>query len=272
MRLVVIDSRDDPRLTAYRHLKRTNATRRDETFVAEGDKLVWRLLASRFHVESILAVPALAESFAANAPAETPVYVLPRQEIEALVGFNFHRGALACGRRVTERLVAALPPPPAGVTVVVCPHIDDPENLGAIFRNALALGADGVVLGSTCADPLSRRAVRVSMGASLALPFETVDDVQATLSELRTRYEIQTVAAVLDSAAETLAVAARPDRLALVLGSEAHGLSDDIIGLCDRRVTIPMAGGADSLNVAAATGILLYHFRREDRGRKRLED
>lgn len=268
MRLVVIDSLDDPRLAAYRHLKRTNAIRRDETFVAEGDKLVWRLLSSRFPVASILAVPALAESLAAQAPADTPVYVLPRQEIESLVGFNFHRGALACGRRVTERLVAALPPPPAAVTVVVCPHVDDPENLGAIFRNALALGADGVVLGSTCADPLSRRALRVSMGASLALPFEAVDDIKATLIELRTKHEIQTVAAVLDPAAEALAVAARPDRLALVLGSEAHGLPEDIVEACDRRVTIPMTGGADSLNVAASTGILLYHFRREENGRQ----
>lgn len=272
MPVVVIDSRDEPRLAPYRHLKRTNATRRDETFVVEGDKLVWRLLDSRFSVASILAVPALAESFVAQAPPDTPVYVLPRQEIEALVGFNFHRGALACGRRVAERLVAALPPPPAAVSVVVCPHVDDPENLGSIFRNALALGVDGVILGSTCADPLSRRALRVSMGATLALPFETVDDVKAMLIELRTRYEIQTVAAVLDPAAETLAVSARPDRLALVLGSEAHGLPEDIVAVCDRRVTIPMAGAADSLNVAAATGILLYHFRREENGRLRLKD
>lgn len=259
MPLVPIDSVDDPRLAAYRSLKRTNATRWADSFVVEGDKLVWRLLASRFPTVSILADPRLAESFAALAPGQTPIYVLPRREIESVVGFNFHRGALACGRRVTLSAVESLPQPPAPLALVACPHVDDPENLGAIFRNSLALGAHAVVLGPSCADPLSRRVLRVSMGASLALPWEVVDDWATWFLALRHK-KIETVAAVLDPTAQTLATAARPSRLALLLGSEAHGLADDLVVRCDRRVTIPMAGGADSLNVAAAAGILLHHF------------
>lgn len=255
-----IDSADDPRLAPYQSLKRTNATRWGETFVVEGDKLVERLLASRYAAISLLSEPRLADRFAALAPPGVPVYVLSRREIESLVGFNFHRGALACGRRAPQTVWESQPAPPGATTLVICPHVDDPENLGAIFRNAWALGADGVLLGPTCADPLSRRALRVSMGASLLLDWETVNDVPAALIELRRR-QIDTIAAVLDDSAELLDAVPRPARLALVLGGEAHGLAEEVIAACARRVTIPMAGGADSLNVAAATGILLYHFR-----------
>lgn len=262
MPLEPVDRLDDPRLAPYRQLKRTNATRWSETFVVEGQTLVERLLASRFPIVSILATPHCAQRLAALAPNETPVYVLPRPQIEQTVGYNFHRGALACGRRLpASDLRLLLPAPPAPATLVVLPHIDDPENLGAIFRNALALGADAVWLGAGCADPLSRRALRVSMGATLALPWVVEDAAPAALRRLCSENHLELIAAVTDADAAPLEQTQRGPRLALALGSEAHGLPAEWTALCDRRVTIPMSGRSDSLNVATATGILLYHFR-----------
>jgi tRNA G18 (ribose-2'-O)-methylase SpoU len=263
-RIAVTDI-NDPRLAPYRELNQRNLTRHSGLFVAEGDKVVERLIASRFPVASLLAEPAFAERYEPQLPAETPILVASRELLEQTIGFNFHRGVLACGWR--------LPGPTADEiagsgrarsTVVVLPDVQDPTNLGSIIRSAAALGADAVLLGGKCADPLSRRVLRVSMGAALHLPVSESRDLAADLARLAgAGYEL--VATVLDPGAEPLEGVACPDKLALLLGSEGHGLEVEWQRLCARRVTIPMQPGIDSLNVSVAAAVFLHHFRQTDR-------
>lgn len=263
MPVVEIASLDDPRLAPYRELKKSNLTRWSGLFVAEGEKLVRRLLASGYETASLLVGRRYLEEFAALAPAETPVLAIPDEWVESLVGFNFHRGVLACGkRRANPALKDVLPAAGQRSTVVVCPDVQDPENLGAILRIAAAFGVDLVVLGPRAADPLSRRVLRVSMGAALGVPIIRSDDLAAELDRLRREFAFELAATVLDADAEPLDRAARPNRIALLFGSEGHGLDRSLVERCDHRLTIAMQRGTDSLNVAVAAGIFLYHFTR----------
>jgi tRNA G18 (ribose-2'-O)-methylase SpoU len=255
-----INSIDDPRLESYRNLKDTNRTRWAGRFIAEGEKLVRRLLASDFRIESILLSDRFERQFGPFVPPEAPLWVVPDALVEGLVGFNFHRGILACGLRKPDPQLDQLAPPGRRTTLIVCPNVQDPENLGSILRIAAGLGGDGVIVGAAAADPFSRRVLRVSMGAALRVPVRRASDIAADLQHLAGPLGVQLAATVLDPTAEPLAQAARPDRFALLLGSEGHGLPPEIVAQCQRKITIPMHGGTDSLNVAVAAGILLYHF------------
>ena len=259
--LVPVHSIDDPRLAYYRDLNERNLTRHSGRFIAEGEKVVQRLIRSQFEVASILAEPSYAERYEGQVAAHVPIFVAAKELVQQTVGFHFHRGIVACGRRQpmtsVQPIAVRLGAPRA--TVVVCPDVQDPTNLGSIIRTAAAFGCAAILLGRGCADPFSRRVLRVSMGAALDLPVVESQDLTNDLSMLRdARYT--TVAAVIDPSAERLARAKRENGLALLLGSEGHGLADEWLRLADRRVTIPMRLGIDSLNVAVAAAVLLYHF------------
>jgi tRNA G18 (ribose-2'-O)-methylase SpoU len=259
--LIPVDSIDDPRLAYYRDLNERNLTRHSGHFIAEGDKVVLRLIRSRFEVASILAEPCYAEEYESEIGQDVPIYVAPRELLQQTVGFHFHRGVVACGRRkpvtAAASLLAKLELPRS--TVVACPDVQDPTNLGSIIRTAAAFGCGAILLGNRCADPFSRRVLRVSMGAALELPIIESKDLQSDLATIReANFEI--VAAVIEPTAQPLAEAERGERLALLLGSEGHGLGDSWLQLADRRVTIPMQLGIDSLNVSVAAAVLLYHF------------
>lgn len=251
----------DPRLDPYRALKRTNETARRGLFIAEGDKLVERLLVSGLKLQSVLLGESFVERFAPSLPPEPTTLVIPDEAVEGLVGFNFHRGVLACGVRPKPTPMAELVVAPK-CTLVVCPDVQDPENLGAIVRLAAAFGTAGIMLGPHCADPFSRRVQRVSMGNVYRTPIAVAADVPAALAELRDRHGVASWATVLDADAETFEPTMRPDRLAIAFGSEGHGLPRNVAQACDRRVTIPMPPGVDSLNVAVAAGIFLYELLR----------
>lgn len=259
MNLHTIGDIDDPRLDAYRSLKQTNDTRWQRQFVVEGDKLARRLLASSYEIVSVLLGERQRAEFEPLVPPESPIYVVPDALIERLIGFNFHRGVLACGRRPAPRPVETL----VGrdrrqSTLIVCPDTHDPENLGSLLRLAHAFGVDGAVLGPECADYLSRRVLRVSMGAALQTPVAVSSDLKADLVRLQTELGFELVATVTDRDAEPLGGFRRADRTAILLGSEAHGLQEPWRRLCGQRVTIPMPSDCDSLNVAVAAGIVLY--------------
>jgi tRNA G18 (ribose-2'-O)-methylase SpoU len=155
-------------------------------------------------------------------------------------------------------LMAALPAGPS--CVVVCPAVTKPENLGLLFRSAAAFGVRGVVLGQGCCDPLSRRCVRVSMGAVLEVPFTRTDDVPGDLRALRENWGFERIATVLDATAVPLDTLAPSSRTALVFGNEFDGLTPAWLAECDRRVIIPMSQSVDSLNLGVAAGIFIHHW------------
>lgn len=261
MPLIPIDDLDDPRLAVYRHLKASNETRGLPLFVVEGEKLVLSLRDSRYPIESVLLSDRHAERIAPTLPREVTTFVVEHARISSLVGYNFHQGALAAGRRLAPVDPGSLVETRAGkVTLVACPVVQNPENLGTIVRTADVFGVDAVLVGPTCPDPLSRRVLRVSMGTVLGLPVIPCDDLAGRLDRLRSDLGLRLVATVTDPDAPPIDRFERPDRLAIVMGSEAHGLDRAWVDRCDHWVTIPMRPGAESLNVAVAAGIFLHRL------------
>jgi tRNA G18 (ribose-2'-O)-methylase SpoU len=250
----------DPRLAIYRDLNKANLCRTSGRFIAEGAQIVDRMLAADVMVESLLVEECRLAEFESRVSPETPLFVASRKTIKEIIGYQFHRGALACGFRPAFQSMACAIPSSGRAALVVCPQIQDPENMGAILRTACVLGANAVLLGRRCADPYSRRVLRVAMGNTFRLSLVEMLDPPEDLRCLRDELGLTLVATVLDAGAEPLEGFAPPERFALLLGEEGHGLSQEIIALCDRRVTLAMARGADSLNVGVASGIFLYHL------------
>ena len=275
MPLLPIQSLDDPRLTVFRDVKATRHSRWAGCFIAEGARLVKRLLRSDYVVESLLLTEGRVEEFSPWLRPDVPAFVMPQTLAAELVGYNFHCGAMACAlRRPSPSLDDIMARGGERMTFVVCPDVNDPENIGTLIRLGAAFGIDAMLLGPACADPFSRRVLRVSMGNALTLPIVQSRDLRADLLRLKTEWQVQLAATVIENSdptdagepliahgndAEALSQAARPARLALLFGNEAHGLGPEWLELCDRRLTIPM-NDADSLNVAVAAGIFLYHF------------
>jgi tRNA G18 (ribose-2'-O)-methylase SpoU len=258
---IAIESADDRRLDPYRDLKSPESRRRD-TFVAEGEKLVLRLIDSPCETESILCTVSVRDRFRGKFPDRIPIYIASTPVISGLIGFQFHRGVLACGRRPPAVSLATLcqaRAPAEKALIIACPEIRDPTNLGTIIRTAAAFGASGLVAGLAGTDPFSRRVLRTSMGSVLRLPIVQTDDWHLVLETLH-HNGFETTAAVVDSAAGPLAAAHRPLRVALLFGNEDEGLPAQLVHACRRRVTLPMARGVDSLNVAVAAGIVICHF------------
>ena len=259
-----IDSLDDPRVRAYQNL-RDRTLRGESIFIAEGQLLVERLLASRFPVESLLVLEHRLSEIAPFVPPEIPVYLAEESLVSQIIGYPFHYGLLAVGTRVEtlqleEQLQKNTDTHRCGW--VVLPDVKDAENLGLIFRTAAALGIEGLLLGPRCCDPLSRRAMRLSMGAVLQLPYVRSKNLEADLAMMEDRFGFELFGTVLDENAINLSEVAWPKRSAILFGNEYHGLSESLLGENVRRITIPMAPGVDSLNLSVSAGIFLYDWYR----------
>lgn len=235
---------------------------RQGLFVAEGEVVV-RVLARSPLVrpQSLLLaqrrVAALSDVIAAL-PDDVPVYAAGQAVMDAVVGFPIHRGILALGARAAEPsaddLLAALPDE---ALVLVLSGIANHDNMGGLFRNAAAFGADAVILDPACCDPLYRKAIRVSVGAALIKPFARLREDEDLLEVLERR-SFQPLA--LSPAGDTtLAQTARASRTAVLLGAEGPGLSKGLLART-KTVRIPMADGFDSLNVAVTAGVVLHHL------------
>lgn len=265
MRIPVSDL-EDRRLVPYRDLPRRNLIRQSGRFIAEGEKVVERLIESGLPVDSLLATEGFADRFEPLLSPETPIYVATPEFLAAAAGFNFHRGVLACGyRRPLDSLAELTGEQRAkeAQTWVVCPDVQDPTNLGAILRTCQGFGVDGVVLGKNCADPFSRRVLRVSMGGVFHLPIVESRDLAGDLDFLKSELGCEVIATVLDDASEQLETClVRRPRVAILFGSEGHGLPAECVAASTRRVTLKMLREADSFNVAAAAAMFLYHFCR----------
>jgi tRNA G18 (ribose-2'-O)-methylase SpoU len=259
--LIEVTDPADPRLGDYRDLRDVELRKHLEAehglFLAEGEKVVRRAVEAGFHPRSLLMAPRWVDGLAdVLATTDAPCYVLSEALAEQVTGFHVHRGALASLER--------RPLPPVGEvldgarSVLVLEDIVDHTNVGAILRSGAALGFDAVLLSPRCADPLYRRAIKVGMGAVFTMPWTRLPDWYDALPDLSAA-GFTTVALTLapDSSPIEEAVAG-VDRLALVLGSEGHGLSPRWERSADRRAIIPMREGIDSLNVAAATAVACY--------------
>ena len=249
-----VDALDDARLDDYRDI-REDRLRARGLFAVETREVVRRLLHERrFALRSILVTePALDALRDVLAPPSI-VYLARHEIIYGVVGLNFHRGCMGIAERGTAlSLDDVLAPGPR--TVVVCERLSNPDNVGGIFRNAMAFGAGGVVLSPGCADPLYRKVVRVSMGGSVTIPLVETSDWPGALARIRA--DGYTVVALTTRGGTDVAAIAPPAKLALLLGSEGDGLTDAALAYADVRATIPMAPGVDSLNVAVACGIAL---------------
>lgn len=264
MPLIPIDSLDDPRLAPYRNLKERELAREGGRFIAEGENLVKRLLASRLQTESVLIADRHRNEIPPLVPADIPVYIAPASVVNQVLGYKFHSGVMAVGLRgpspTIDDVMSRGGDQP--VTLVICPEIEKTDNLGAMIRIAAGFGAAAMILGERSCDPFFRQSARVSMGTVFYLPVVRSDDLERDLRHLRDEYAVELMATVLDADADRLENVPRPHKLGLLFGNEAQGLPPEYVRLCHRRVTIPMKLGTDSLNVAVAAGIFLYHFTR----------
>src|SRR5688572_10700317 len=240
MPVLPVHTLDDPRVVPYRNLKDRDLARTGDRFIAEGEQVVRRLLASDYPVESLMLSSRRAAEVAPLAPPDVPVYVLDHALVHEVVGFKFHSGVMAVGRRKPpvslDAVLSAVANRPR-LTLVVLPEIANTENMGALIRISAAFGADALVLGEHCCDPFWRQSIRVSMGTIFSLPLVRSPDLRSDLRTLHERWDVDVVAAVVGEGAEPLAASQRRNRLALLFGNEAQGLDEAYIAACRRRAT-----------------------------------
>ena len=255
----------DPRLRGYVGLTdaalRAGMERDDPVFVVEGHTALARAARSTYRVRSVLCLPGrverVTEALRGTAADAVPVYVGTRELLAATAGFDVHRGVLALAERGSPSPMSALD---AARTLVVLEGVNDQENLGVIARTAAGLGADGLLLDPTTADPLGRRAVRVSMGEMLHLPLVRARSWPDALDDLSTAgWRIVALTPAADAAPLRDSHRLDGERVALLLGAEGAGLSDAAMARAD-RVRIPLRGDVDSLNVGHAAAIALWHL------------
>jgi tRNA G18 (ribose-2'-O)-methylase SpoU len=259
--LTEITDTDDPRLADYRDLRdvqlRTHLEAEHGLFLAEGEKVVRRAVEAGFEPRSFLMAPRWLDGLAdVLATSDAPCYVVSDALAEQVTGFHVHRGALASLARrplpsVDEVLTGAR-------HVLVLEDVVDHTNVGAIFRCGAAFGFDAVLLAPRCADPLYRRSIKVGMGAVFTTPWTRLADRYDALPDLSARGFTTVALTLADDAVPLEDAVSGLERVALVLGSEGHGLSRRWEAAADRRAVIPMRKGIDSLNVAAAAAVACY--------------
>jgi tRNA G18 (ribose-2'-O)-methylase SpoU len=276
-RLNPIHDRDDPRVACYLNQKDAwlRAAHNPEgssgtpdmpggegCFMAEGSLVVEHLLASDYPVESVLVAERRAGALAGllgRVPDDVPLHAASREVMESIVGFDVHRGLLAVGRRLPRRDPVDLA---RGCrALVVLEDLANHDNLGSVFRSAAVLGGSGMglLLSPRCCDPLYRKALRVSMGHALRIPFAVVDDWPGGLGEVAALgFELIALDPAPD--AERIDRMGVPPRPALILGAEGPGLSPGLRAMAHRRVMIPQMPGADSLNIGVAAGVALHRL------------
>jgi len=275
MKVARIERPDDPRVADFSKLGDAALLRERGLFIAEGRLVVERLIRERRHrVRALLLSDAALRAFGTRPSADraaldrldprTEVYVCPADQFESITGYNIHRGCLATVERPAPCSVQSVIE--NRTLLVVLEAVTNADNVGGVFRNAAAFGADAVLLSPTCCDPLYRKAIRTSMAATLQVPFARIEPWPAELDAVRAA-GFSVIALTPRAPSSTLeAFAETPlPRMALVFGTEGTGLSADVERSADVRVRIPMTSAVDSLNVAVACGIALARLSRSPR-------
>jgi tRNA G18 (ribose-2'-O)-methylase SpoU len=269
MRIIPIGGLDDPRVSDYRNVRDADLRAHHGLFLAEGRRNVKRLLGSPYRARSVFLTPAALDGLRDTLEAlsdDVPVFLAERPVLNEVVGYDMHRGCLAAAERAPGAgFEEAIARGAAGPRLwVVLEDVTNPDNVGGIFRNALAFGVEQVLLTPRSVDPLYRKSIRVSMGAALRVPFCRVPRWPAELEALRA---VGFLLLALDASSSGNAVPIGAPDLArdardvvLLLGNEDEGLSSAARAGADARVSIPMAEGIDSLNAATASGIALHRI------------
>lgn len=267
MNIIDVDTLDLPELEPYRTLRRQTQHWREGYFVAEGEKAVRALLASSLVVRSMLIsrdwLPLVEEHRLPGILDDSTIFVAPDDLLEGIVGYPLHKRLMAIGllpeNPSLERLHAAGSP---DAVYVALEAIADAENMGMILRNCAAFGVAGLIVGSDSSSPYLRRSVRVSLGNVFSLRIHRSENLHETLRRCRTEFGWQVVGTT-PRGGETRIVSPTPERpLCLLFGSEAQGLTEEALSLCDGLFTIPMRGDVDSINVANAVAVALHEATR----------
>lgn len=261
-----IDSFDRPELQPYQTMRRQMAHREQGIFVAEGEKVVRRLLESKFGVVSAL-MPrrwlAELESLLNQRRETVRVFIAEKALLETLTGYSMYQGLLAVGRIPTQiPLEQILDGSPRPHLLVALDALSNAENLGALVRNCAAFEIQALIVGETSSSPFVRRAVRSSMGTVFQLPIVETPNLFRSLNTLRER-GVRCLAAHPHVEKRTLSDADFTRDCCIIFGSEGHGISESVLALCDDAVAIPMPATVDSLNVGSAAAVFLYEARRQ---------
>jgi len=274
--VIGIEDPADPRLSDFTGL--TDVARRSRheplmgIYIAESEMVIRIAVEAGHRVKSLLMAERWIEPLAdllpvigADTSGQTPLYVADNETLEQITGFNVHRGALAAIYRPTLLALDELLDSLEGIVaprIAILDGLVNHTNVGAIFRSAAALGADAVLISPTCADPLYRRSIRVSMGTVFQVPWTRFDSWSDLGLALQSRgFAVAGLALTDDSVDIEEFAASAPERLALIMGTEGTGISADASAICDATVRIPMRGDVDSLNVAAASAVAIWALR-----------
>ena len=265
-----VETLEEPFLQPYRTLRRPLEHQREGIFVAEGEKVVRRLLESTLDVVSLLLTPEWLKVYQPTLESRAgnmQIFVAPKPIVESIVGFHLHQGIMA---------VAHIPKPPSLAEaleqsqhprlLVAVEGLTNAENLGVLVRNCAAFDVDALLVGETSSSPYLRRAVRNSMGTVFRLPIVQLSDLVGTIHELRSAWGVHVIAAHPHTDRKVLHQAASDGDCCIVFGSEGEGVSADVLAACDESVAIPMKDGVDSLNVASASAVFLYETQRQRKG------
>lgn len=260
--IIWVDDPADPRIAAFVGLRDRELRVVDGQFVAESDILIDRAVLAGFRPLAVMVDATRTEPLPAVLAKDVPVYGASPELLRRITGLAVHRGSLGLFERRPQMSVIDVLH--GARRLVVLGGVMNPTNLGVIFRTAAAFGFDGILLDVDSTDPLYRRASRVSMGTVYGFPHATIPRLPAGLNVLRNAGFV-TLALTPDDDAESLddVTFARTDKVAILLGTEGPGLSDDAIASADRRVRIPISSGVDSLNVSAAAAVALYALTRQ---------
>ncbi len=261
-----IESLDDPRVAAYRLIGDQDALLERNVFVAEGRLVVRRLIDLRqWPIESILLTTPAAENLFDVLPiTDAPIYLVEQAVMNDIAGFNIHRGCLALGRRPPTPTLDRFAAGPLA-RVLVLEGVNNPDNVGGLFRSAAAFGVELVVLAPGCGDPLYRKSIRTSMAASLVVPFVHAPQWPGAIRDLRAD-GFTVVALTPNRAAAPIEEVFPHSKLALLVGSEGSGLTPEAMQAATIRIRIPTTADVDSLNVTTAASIAMYHCFAERRG------
>jgi len=270
---ISIASLDDERIDLFRNVRDKDLRGRDKIFMAESEMVLRRLLRTPDRIVALLLSPErfnrLREALAIL-PSSVPIYVAEVELMTEIAGFHIHRGVLAAGSRLHPAQLRL--DPMLGhlrhkekLTITVAERFTNIDNMGTLFRNAAAFGVDAIALDPACCDPLYRKSIRVSMGHVLSVPYAVLNDWPNDLIRLKNEWGCTIIGAEITADSKPLWELPRHDKVAIVLGSEADGLSEQVIDICDHLCHIPMSPSVPSINVGVASAVFLYErFRMKE--------